>query len=174
MMHISTSDLPAHTAFEKVTNHFNFTPTLDQADRTFVENFTATDCNGQTATEAVTIIVVRVEGVGTPGRVCVPVTKLFFDPTGIGGCCGGVTFTLTNTGSGPLTIRSVGLRDGINYRLDGVSGFPLVLQGGGTIPVKISFEPKQSGTLLDTLTIVTSDPDQPTISIDLKGKGLKQ
>ena len=47
----------------------------------------------------------------------------------------------------------------------------MVLKSAAVLQLKIIFEPHATGTLLDALTILTSDPDQPMVTISLKGKG---
>jgi len=47
----------------------------------------------------------------------------------------------------------------------------MALQSAGVIQLRIMFQPKSGGTLNDTLTIITDDPTQPTITVSLKGKG---
>jgi len=169
---ITASGAPANAAFETTTDQFGFTPTLDQKDKSFLVTFTATDCTGKTAAATVDIMVFDSDASG-PGHVCVPVTKIFFGPTPVNSTCGAVTVTLSNMGGGPLTISSIGFLDGKNFRVEGVSGLPAVLGSAATIQLRIVFEPKEAGSLLDTLTISTSDPDQSTITIDVKGKASK-
>ncbi len=63
--------------------------------------------------------------------------------------------------------------DGSNFRVESMSAMPLVLQSGAVLQLKISFLPKTNGAIFDTLTLTTSDPDQPTVTIVVKGKGTK-
>jgi hypothetical protein len=169
---IAASDLPAHAGFDALNNQFHFTPSEDQKDRSFVVIFTATDCAGKTATATVTMIVVSPETAGLrPGRICVPVTKIFFGAAPVDGSCGFVTVSLTNDGAGTLRINSVALSDGTHFRVEVPGSAPIALQSAGVLQIKVMFQPKSGGTLFDTLTISTDDPDQPTITIVLRGKG---
>jgi hypothetical protein len=170
---ISASNLPDNATFDPATNKFSFTPAASQKGKVFTVNFTATDCKGQTATATVTILVVNPDATG-PGHICIPVSQMSFGPTPVGGCCGAVTITLSNLGGGPLTINSISLLNGRDFSVDGASALPAVIPSGGTIQLRVAFQPKGAAPVRDTLTIATSDPDQPTVSVDLKGKGTKQ
>jgi hypothetical protein len=171
---LSSSGGPDHSQFEPISGKFDFTPTADQQDKSFVVTFAAADCGGLTATATVTIVVVSpVGGVIGPGRICVPVTKLTFGATPINGSCGFITISLMNEGEGNLTINSLKLEDGAHFRVEGVSNMPLVLKSAAVLEIKVMFQPKATGGIVDTLTIRTSDPDNPTITIALKGKGAK-
>jgi hypothetical protein len=169
---ISASGLPAHAGFDASNQRFSFTPSQDQKDRSFVVTFTATDCAGQTATATVTIIVISpdISGINA-GRICVPVTKIFFDTAPVDGSCGFVTVSLTNAGAGTLRITSLALADGTHFRVEAPGNVPMLLQSAGVMEIKIMFQPKSRGTQFDTLTINTDDPNQPTMTIVLKGKG---
>ena len=170
---IIAPDLPPHATFDVQDNRFSFVPTDDQKDRSFVVTFTGTDCIGQTVTGVVTILVISgdVGGNLLQGRICVPVTKVFFGTASINGSCGFMTVSITNAGAGTLKIGSVSLTDGTHFLVETPGGGPLAIKAAGVIELKILFRPKSKGNLIDTLTIATDDPDQPTIAIALKGKG---
>ncbi|GEM_PF-2471905 len=168
---ITASGLPDHAGFEVTSGRFIFTPTADQKDKTFVVTFTANDCIGQKATGTVAIMVIDAEDEdGPPQQVCVPVTKIFFGPVAINSGCGFVIVSVANAGGRMLRINSLSFLDGTHFRIEGVSGLPVLLQSGSVLQLKIVFQPKSSGTLKDTLTITTDDPEKPTITIQLKGK----
>jgi Putative Ig domain len=165
---------PSNATFDAATGVFSITPTGEQAGRVLFITFTASDCSGQTATATLSIIVKAAGSAGGQagvGHVCVPVTKVFFDTTAVNGNCGFVIVSLMNEGSGPLNIQSVRFADGTNFRVEGVSSFPVTLQSAGVLQLKIMFTPKRAGGINDELTIGTDDPDQPTVTILLKGKG---
>jgi hypothetical protein len=63
------------------------------------------------------------------------------------------------------------LADGTHFRVEAPGNVPMLLQSAGVMEIKIMFQPKSRGTQFDTLTINTDDPNQPTITIVLKGKG---
>jgi hypothetical protein len=172
-LELSAADLPANGLFDPQNGRFHFTPLDQQIGQSFVVTFIATDCVGQTATGTVTIIVVGGSGgvENQIGRICVPVTKIFFEPTPVNGGCGFIKVSLANPGGGTLRIRSMSLADGTHFRVDGMPTMPASLQSAVILELKIMFQPKASGTLQDTLVINTDDPDNPTIEIALKGKG---
>ena len=169
---LSSSGGPDNSQFAVLSGRFDFTPAADQQDKSFVVTFTATDCVGLTASGTVTIVVTSpVGGTIGPGRICVPITKITFNPTPMNGGCGFIKVSITNGGEGNLTINSLKLDDGKHFRVEGVSNMPLVLKSAAVLELKIMFQPKATGGLADTLTIQTSDPVNPTITIVLKGKG---
>ena len=170
---LSVSDSPAHSTFEATTGHFTFSPAQDQADKSFSVRFTAADCDGEAVSASVFIIVVSddVGGIGLPGKVCLPISNLTFGPTPIGGACGFVTVSLSNAGLGTLKITSMRFDDGSQFHIEGISSLPISLQSAGGIQLKIMFQPKQKGAVLDRLTIATDDPTNPEVTILLKGKG---
>jgi len=168
---------PSNASFDAATGVFSITPTAEQAGRVLFITFTASDCSGQTATATLSIIVKAggsSSGQAGVGHVCVPVTKIFFDATEVNGNCGFIIVSLTNEGSGPLNIQSVSFADGMNFRVEGVSSLPMTLQSAGVLQLKIMFTPKRAGGMNDELTITTDDPDQPTVTIQVKGKGKGQ
>ena len=171
---LSAGGRPDHSEFDGPTGRFGFTPAIDQQDKSFVVTFTATDCGGLTASATVTIMVVSPAGEVTgPGRVCVPITKITFGPTPTNGSCGFLKISLTNEGKGNLTINSLRLNDGQHFRVEGISNMPLVLKSAAVLELKIMFQPKATGQLVDTITILTSDPSRPSVTIVLKGKGAR-
>jgi hypothetical protein len=172
---VSSSGRPDHSQFDAASGRFDFTPAVEQRDKSFVITFTATDCNGQTASSTVTVMVVAgLGGALGPGRICVPITKLTFGTTPANGGCGFIIISLTNSGEGNLTINSMKFDDGRNFRAEGISNMPVVLKSAAVIELKIMFQPKDTGPILDVLTIQTTDPENPALTISLKGKGAKQ
>lgn len=171
---VSVSGLPANSTFDPATGTFSFTPASNQKDKTFVVVFTASDCVNQSASAGVTIIVIGDAGGGTgPGHLCVPVTKINFAATPAGENCGFVTVSLINAGDAALNINSISLANGTDFRVEGPSSMPLTLPSAGVVELKILFVPKQQGAVTDSITISSSDPDQPSVVIQLKGKGAK-
>ncbi|MCI0485553.1 MAG: hypothetical protein L0229_03030, partial [Blastocatellia bacterium] len=175
---LSGSGLPAAGTFNPSTNTFDMPATEDMVDKSFLVNFTATDCAGRTRTASVRIIVINSTSdcvaVGQ-GRIdVVAKKKLIFNDTGVNDHSGAVSISVTNRGGGLLTISSINLSDERNYRLEGGSGVPLTLQSGGVIELKVFFEPRSSGAHSSTLTILSSDPDKPVFTVNLKGKGVNK
>ena len=171
---LASSDMPDHSSFTPFGGEFRFTPAGEQADKSFVVTFSATDCVGQSTTATVTIIVISpVGGLLGGGRICVPTTKITFGATPTNGGCGFIKVSITNEGAGNLTINSLKLDDGKHFRVEGVSNMPLVVKSAAVMEIKIMFQPKDPGALVDFLTILTSDPDNPVVTIALKGKGAR-
>lgn len=93
----------------------------------------------------------------------------------------GVTQVLTirNAGSSSLTISGVqvvyaGTSQDLGYYtlLPSLSG-GLTLGAGQETQVQVKFKPTQAGDFNATLRIFSSDPDQPTYSVDLIGRGVE-
>jgi len=48
------------------------------------------------------------------------------------------------------------------------------LQSATVIQLTIAFQPKTPGVIVDTLTVMTDDPDTPAATVQLKGRGINQ
>lgn len=176
-VNLTVSGLPDNATFDPATGTFTFTPSANQKGRLFTITFTGTDCNGQSSTARVNIIVVDASGGGGsgggsagPGIICIPVTKIFFETAEVNSTCGFMIISISNKGEGALRINSISFENGTNFRVEGVSNLPATLQSAGRIDLRIVFDPRETGTLLDTLVINTDDPEQPRATIKLRGK----
>jgi len=173
---ISASGPPELTSFSQSGNTLSFTPNASMVNKSFLVNFTATDCAGRTQSAGVRIIVIDADSNCTPrgtGSIDVPNTRLDFGSTHVNDHSGATTVSVTNRGGGPLSIASVTLSDDLNYRVEGIPSSSLTLQPGGVLELKLFFEPKKPGTARATLTIVSSDSETPSLEIALKGKAAK-
>ncbi len=112
----------------------------------------------------------------TPGRIQVDVTSISFPDTQVGDTSL-ESVTLTNPGSGPLTLYAVYFPD------DGDGAFLLapgtsdpsgtVLQSEDALTLGIAFSPGAAGTFQGTWRIASDDPDNPNLDIELSGTGLE-
>jgi hypothetical protein len=169
---VTSANLPAGADLNTTSGVLTFAPTSTQAGQTLFVTFTATDCGGRTSIETVPFLILPTTGPGTTGTIAVPVTKIFFTPVVIGSSSGSVTVTVFNLGTGTLTLNSATLTAGTDFHISGPTG-AIGLQAGGTAQFTITFLPTHKGEIVDTLTISSTDPNQPSVTVTLKGKGLK-
>ncbi|UCE17402.1 MAG: choice-of-anchor D domain-containing protein [Gemmatimonadota bacterium] len=78
--------------------------------------------------------------------------------------------TISNDGSGPLTVNSVS-SDHSDFSVTSPS-FPQMVAIGENIDVTITFEPTGQGTESATLTVSSNDPDEPSVRLSLDGEAL--
>ena len=82
------------------------------------------------------------------------------------------TVTVTNTGSGELQIQSVSLNgaDAGEFGLES-GGSAAVLVANASQDIVVFFDPASTGIKGAVLRITSSDPDEPTVDVDLTGTG---
>jgi len=79
------------------------------------------------------------------------------------------SFTLTNTGSGPLTISQFAV-SGAAYSINGLAT-PATVAAGGSATFNAVFAPTTAGTLNGTVTVTSNAPNSPA-NIGLSGTGV--
>jgi len=77
-----------------------------------------------------------------------------------------LTLTVSNLGNGTLTANAYTNTDEYS-----VSHCPFSIEPGETLNVEITFTPSYEGVIIDTLTILSNDPENPEIQIELVGEG---
>ncbi len=84
---------------------------------------------------------------------------------------GTYTFAIHNQGDASLHIQSFGIEDELApfEMLD--PGVPLIAPGSSSM-VGLAFDPQLDGSWVTTLRIDSDDPDTPTASVTLEGRGL--
>jgi len=171
---MTASGMPDLGAASLIADMFTFTPTAAQIGESFIVSFTATDCFGHTRTSSVNIVVIDADSncvARGAGSIDVVAKRLDFSTSSVNDRSGAATVSIANKGGGSLTINSILLSDDRNYRMEGFVASPVVLQPGGVIELRVLFEPKNKGQNSASLTINSSDPNNPTVEIKLKGKG---
>ena len=78
--------------------------------------------------------------------------------------------TISNGGSGPLTIPSI-TSNHSDFSVTSPA-FPQTVTSGASIDVTVTFTPSGDGLVSASLTISSNDPDEPTIRITLDGESL--
>jgi hypothetical protein len=173
---LSARSVPEHASFAPGTGEFRFTPVASQANQSYTVTFRATDCLGQTSTATVTIVVTSAGGGGggggDNGSPCMSVTQVTFSPASVGSSCGFAVVTMTNEGTGTLTVTGLELADGTQFRFEGVSA-PMQLQPGTVVQIRIVFAPTAPGLHRDRLRIIMGD-GRRAAEITLKGKALRR
>lgn len=82
------------------------------------------------------------------------------------------TLTAANVGTADLVITDMSLGAAAGFAVD-FSG-PAVLPAGASVTAEISFSPSvRDVPLSDLLSVASSDPDEPTVQVDLSGVGTR-
>ncbi len=77
---------------------------------------------------------------------------------------------ILNTGEAVLGIQKISFaKDDSTFFIDSTFQFPLYIMPGGYEFIKIIFQPKRKGKLVDTLFVNSNDPDEPILMVRLEG-----
>jgi hypothetical protein len=82
--------------------------------------------------------------------------------------------TLSNLGTLDLTIDGVGFESGSNtaFSIDSAPSVPAVLSPEATVDVVLTFTPTALGVVAAGLEILSDDPDEASVVVDLTGAGV--
>ncbi len=80
------------------------------------------------------------------------------------------SITLTSSGTGPVTVNSVGV-SGTGFSIAGVS-VPATLNPGQTLTIQVSFDPTVAGAASGTITISSNSTTGSTSMVSLSGTGV--
>ena len=105
---------------------------------------------------------------GTP-TINISATQLNFSLTEIGDTKS-FLFSINNPGTADLVIDTMIFSNPV-FSID-VSGFPLTLKPDSSLVGHVGFTPVTYGTVSGTMAINSNDPVDPTVTVDLIGKGL--
>ncbi|MFN0121471.1 MAG: choice-of-anchor D domain-containing protein [Blastocatellia bacterium] len=72
-----------------------------------------------------------------------------------------LSLTISNQGTGPLTISDIGLREQVHFLLAGQGCMGATLAPGQSCEVRVQFQPKTPGNLNDQLRITSNDAGSP-------------
>lgn len=78
---------------------------------------------------------------------------------------------VTNSGNGTLNIMDITITGGAGAFSANLTE-PIDIAPGSSITITVSFTPLEPGTYTASLTIVSNDPDKPTISISITATGI--
>ncbi|MDH3300131.1 MAG: choice-of-anchor D domain-containing protein [Acidimicrobiia bacterium] len=121
------------------------------------------------------VIAVEVKGgpAGPPiPDIAVSPASVAFGPV-VTGSSGSASVTVTNQGTGPLSVSSttLGGTDATLFSIDGGGG-AFVLGPGTSQVIDLSFSPGAVGSYSATLTIDSDDPDEASVVVPLSGDGV--
>ena len=89
----------------------------------------------------------------------------------VGGAGGSQAITVMNDGTADLNVSSTTLTDEIEFNIDS-GGAPFVLTPGQSRNIVVSFNPSSVGLKNAMLQIVSNDPDEGTVDVNLTGTGI--
>jgi hypothetical protein len=93
-----------------------------------------------------------------------------FGNVGLGGT-DTISASLRNIGTQDLTVSNISDPGGF-FALSGLPSFPVVIPPGGSEMFEVSFAPPDSGTFTANLTVDSDDPDDPTLNVNVVGRGV--
>jgi len=78
--------------------------------------------------------------------------------------------TVSNYGTTELTLSDIYLASGVDFSQ--TNDCPATLLPAQACQITVTFTPTLEGVLSDTLTVLSNDPDQPSVSVGLSGTGV--
>jgi subtilisin family serine protease len=81
------------------------------------------------------------------------------------------TFTLSNTGKGPLKIKEITIGSS-EFKIQSDTCSNKTVEPSKTCTIQVIFSPKSGGTKNTTLSIPSNDPDTSTVTVSLNGNGV--
>jgi choice-of-anchor B domain-containing protein len=82
-----------------------------------------------------------------------------------------LTAAIRNTGTQELLVSGISELGGV-FGMSGLPSFPVRIQPGASETFEVFFTPPDSGTFTSDLTVESNDPDDPTLSLSVIGKGV--
>jgi hypothetical protein len=109
------------------------------------------------------------EGVQPPMEPNISVSPLNIDFSAVMiGNSANIMATVSNDGNADLTISEVILPIGSEFAYEFT---PITLAPGASTDIKVIFTPTSEGSITDTLSISSDDPDEPVVPVNLSGVG---
>lgn len=94
-----------------------------------------------------------------------------FGTTVIGNTSAPKTYYISNEGTADLTVTAISLSSGSDFNLLNLPTLPLTLSAGNDASFEIEFAPSTTGSLEDTITILSNDSDEATYTFCVGGTG---
>ncbi len=119
------------------------------------------------------VVSVALSGTGTSPGIAIAPTSIDFGDVRIDETSPLVPVTVSNTGSGPLTITGVSLggTGNADFTVSAVT-LPLVLAPGGDLVDNVAYAPSAGGADVATLQITSDDPTATSLEVPLDGNGV--
>lgn len=76
--------------------------------------------------------------------------------------------TIQNSGSCGLEVTAISASPG-DFDVASIVTFPVVIGAGDSLSVPIRFEPTSLGAKAETITVISDDPDSPSVQVDVSG-----
>ena len=113
--------------------------------------------------------------IGAPDITATP-ASIDFGPVVVTSSSAPQTVTVSNTGTGSLTIGTIDIigadASQFSKQNDNVSG--QTISPGGSATLEVVFSPTSIGTKTAALSIPSNDPDEATVNVALSGTGIQQ
>ena len=94
-----------------------------------------------------------------------------FSATNIGDSSASKLYYIQNEGAADLTISSVSFANGVDFNFINLPSLPTTISPGDNISFEVEFTPSTTGSLEDTITIVSNDADESNYTFCVGGQG---
>ena len=159
---VAGARLPAAIAVGQSTN---FTVAVNA---TTAGNLTGTLTAQGDQGSAPAVVKLSATAVSAPPTLSLSATAINFGNVTVGSK-GTSNLVLTNSGSSALTISMLTV-SGANFTISGITT-PQTIPAGQSVQVGLTFSPTASGNVTGSVTITSTDPSNPTVTIPLTGTG---
>ncbi len=113
---------------------------------------------------------VPVSGEGVGAVKSLSATSFNFGAVNLGGTGHG-TLTVSNSGNTPLSITGLTFSGGAAAEFGTTTSVPATVAPGASLKVGLTFQPTIGGARASTLTVVSNDPLQPSVQVQVAGIG---
>jgi hypothetical protein len=150
-----------------ISGFTGFTDPLDVTEDNTTGNLYVTELGAQKIT------LLKPAATSGGGRIATAPSRLIFNGVQNAGATAAQTVTVSNTGSGTLTLSGLSLAgtDAAQFQITSKPTLPIAIAPGGTTTVGIAFNPTTTGPRGATLQIQSDDPTTPTAQVTLRGLG---
>jgi len=116
---------------------------------------------------------VYLEGTGVEPDIHVtPAGPVDFGEVIVGTTSDPKTITISNVGEYDLNVTAIELDDAIDFFIESGNATPIVIAPDTSHNVNIVFTPQDTGDRYDDVQIYSNDPDNPTVTVALEGRGI--
>jgi hypothetical protein len=115
------------------------------------------------------VLSVKLKGTASPPSVSISPTNIVFRSVATGATSAEKKITIKNIGVSDLNITSVAV-EGVSSPFAQTNSCGVIVKGG-SCTVTVTFAPVSTGSMIDTIDIVSDDPAKGTVKVKLSGKG---